>query len=256
MLHAAPAVRRFVLAAAPSGDSLGAAMHGTATASAPGGQARAGGPARQLQRRVAALVARPALWGLFVAAGVALPVWRQVSRVPAQPLPVLGVLPEFRLADQDGRPFGSADLRGMVWMAGFIFTRCPTICPALTQKMAAIQHRARGIATAFRLVSFSVDPGYDTPARLAEFARRNRASPRMWKMLTGPLDAMKTTVEDGLKISMGEPRGEADFAGIFHGTHFVLVDRTSRIRGYYDSSDADVADKVLRDAAMLLNRGD
>ena len=41
-----------------------------------------------------------------------------------------------------------------------------------------------------------------------------------------------------------------------HGTHFVLVDQQGRIRGYYDSSDADVVDRVLADAAMLINRGD
>ena len=80
-------------------------------------------------------------------------------------------------------------------MAGFIFTRCPTICPALTARMTKIQHRARGIENGFRLVSFSVDPNYDTTARLDEFARRYKASPRMWKMLTGSIDTMKSTVE-------------------------------------------------------------
>ena len=54
---------------------------------------------------------------------------------------------------------------------------------------AAIQHRARGIEHGFRLVSFSVDPSYDTPERLAAYARQHRASPRMWKFLTGPLRA-------------------------------------------------------------------
>jgi hypothetical protein len=40
-----------------------------------------------------------------------------------------------------------------------------------------------------------------------------------------------------------------------HGTHFVLVDRELRIRGYYDSSAPDVVERVLHDAAMLINRG-
>jgi protein SCO1 len=142
-----------------------------------------------------------------------------------------------------------------VWVAGFIFTRCPTICPAITTRMAKIQHRARGIEPGFRLVSFSVDPAYDTPARLDDFARRFKASPRMWKMLTGPLESMKTTVEEGLKIAMGQPQGENDFASLFHGTHFVLVDQQLRIRGYYDSKAEDVEDRLLQDAAMLINRG-
>jgi protein SCO1/2 len=121
--------------------------------------------------------------------------------------------------------------------------------------MARIQGRARGIEEGFRLVSFSVDPTYDTPTRLADYARQHRASPRMWKMLTGPLDAVKGTVEEGLKIAMGAPAGEQDFASLFHGTHFVLVDSQLRVRGYYDSSAPDVEDHLLHDATMLINRG-
>jgi len=210
----------------------------------------------RLPGRVAALVVKPLFWVAVVLVGLAVPVLNQVLRPAPAPLPVLGTLPDFRLLDQQGQPFGGAELKGYVWVAGFIFTRCPTICPAITARMAKVQHRARGIEQGFRLVSFSVDPGYDTPARLDEFARRYKASPRMWKLLTGPLDQMKTTVEDGLKIAMGSPQGETDFASLFHGTHFVLVDQQLRIRGYYDSNAADVEDRLLHDATMLINRGD
>src|SRR4051812_27712506 len=104
----------------------------------------------RVQRRVSRLVGRPAFWLLVVAFGLAVPVLNQVRRTPAPPLPVLGTLPEFKLVDQEGRPFGGADLRGYVWVAGFIFTRCPTICPAITARMGKIQHRARGIENGFR----------------------------------------------------------------------------------------------------------
>ena len=209
----------------------------------------------RLQRRAASLVSRPLFWVAVVLFGLAVPIVNQVRRAPAPPLPVLGTLPEFRLVDEGGQPYGAADLRGHVWMAGFIFTRCPTICPALSARMAKIQHRARDLEPHFRLVSFSVDPTYDTPARLADYARRFKASPRMWKLLTGSIDDMKATVEQGLKIAMGTPAGDNDFASLFHGTHFVLVDRDLRIRGYYDSAAPDVEDRVLHDATMLINRG-
>jgi protein SCO1/2 len=213
------------------------------------------GRSTRLQRRLAALVSRPLFWLAVIVLGLSVPVVNQVRRAATPPLPVLGTLPEFQLTDQEGHAFGAAQLRGYVWMAGFIFTRCPTICPAITARMSKIQHRARGIEEGFRLVSFSVDPAYDTPERLAEYARAHKASPRMWKMLTGPLDAMKSTVEEGLKIAMGTPQGEQDFASLFHGTHFVLVDRQLQIRGYYDSSAPDVEDQILHDATMLINRG-
>jgi protein SCO1/2 len=208
----------------------------------------------QVQRRAAALAGRPLFWLAIVALGLIVPVLNQVRRPPEPALPVLGTLPDFRLVAEDGQPFGAADLRGNVWVAGFIFTRCPTICPAITARMAKIQHRARGIEPAFRLVSFSVDPAWDTPERLAAYARKAKASPRMWRFLTGELGAMKGVVEQGLKIAMGTPPGDNDFASLFHGTHFVLVDQQLRIRGYYDSSAPDVEDKLLHDATMLINR--
>lgn len=205
--------------------------------------------------RAARLFGSPVFWVGLALVGFLVPIVSRVSRPAAPPLPVLGTLPAFALTAEDGKPFGSDDLRGRVWMAGFIFTRCPTICPAITAKMAVIQKRARGIDQAFRMVSFSVDPGHDTPAVLSAYAHRHKASPRIWKFLTGPLDAIRTTVVDGMKIAVGEPQGDQDFASLMHGTHFVLVDAALQIRGYYDSSDPDVADKVLHDAAMLINRG-
>jgi protein SCO1/2 len=213
-------------------------------------------PAPRTERRFARLVGSPLFWLFFVALGIAVPVLGRVLRHAEPRLPVLGTLPAVSLKDAEGRAFGSQELAGKVWMAGFIFTRCPTICPAVTATMGRVQHRARGLAPQFQLVSFSVDPQYDTPERLAEYARTHKASPRLWHFLTGPLDAVKQTVIDGLKIAREAPQGEQDFASVMHGTHFVLVDQQGRIRGYYASTDADVVDRVLHDASLLINRGE
>ena len=213
-------------------------------------------PSRSRPGRFSRVWASPILWVGLVAVGLAVPLLTRALGPSRPPLPVLGTLPAFSLVDESGRAFGRDELAGKVWVAGFIFTRCPTICPAITATMGRIQHRARGIAPNFRLVSFTVDPQYDTPARLAEYAKKHRASPRLWKFLGGPLGTVRDTITGGLKIAMGDIEGEQDFASIMHGTHFVLVDAQARIRGYYDSSDADVVDRVLQDAAMLINRGD
>jgi protein SCO1/2 len=218
-------------------------------------------PAPQGPRaRLGRLAGSPFLWLAVVAFGLVVPVLTRLYRPAPPPLPELGQLPAFSLLDQDGQRYGKAELAGKVWVAGFIFTRCPTICPVITATMGRIQHRARGIENQFRLVSFSVDPTYDTPPVLAAFAAKHRASPRMWRFLTGPFDDVKATVMDGLKIAMsdkpiGALAGEQDFASIMHGTHFVLVDQRGVIRGYYDSDAPDVVDRVLEGATMLINRG-
>jgi protein SCO1/2 len=210
-----------------------------------------------LQEVVSRLVARPLFWILLLALPAAWPViWTLKTPVPPK-LPVLVTLPAFRLTDQAGRPFGSKELEGRAWVASFIFTRCATICPAITAKMARVQDRTRNLGAAFHLVSFSVDPEFDTPERLATYARAHRASPRLWTFLTGPDDQVKAAVVDGLKIAVGRERSDdGRFEGIFHGSHLVLVDQRGRVRGYYDSDDPDAVDRVVRDAGLLANRGD
>jgi protein SCO1/2 len=177
---------------------------------------------------------------------------RAVLRAPPAPLPVLGSVPMFSLLDQSGAAFGSADLQGKAWVANFIFTRCPTVCPAFSAKMAQIQHRSRGLGDALRLISFSVDPEYDSPAVLHDYARQYKAR-SIWHFLTGALDPIKQVVTDGLKIAMGNDDVEGNFAGIFHGSHFVLVDGRGQIRGYYDASDEGAVDRVLAALGQLAN---
>jgi len=58
---------------------------------------------------------------------------------------------------QDGRPFGLQQLQGRPFVANFIFTRCPTVCPAFTRKMARVQKDTDAFGPTLQLVSFSVD---------------------------------------------------------------------------------------------------
>jgi protein SCO1/2 len=211
----------------------------------------------RLQEVASRLVARPSFWLALLAIPAAWPViWSLKTPVPPK-LPVLASIPAFRLTDQAGRPFGTTELEGKAWVASFIFTRCATICPAITAKMARIQDRTRNLGAAFHLVSFSVDPEFDTPERLAAYARAHRASPRLWSFLTGPDAEVKQAVVSGLKIAVGrEKSDDGRLDGIFHGSHLVLVDQRGRVRRYYDSDDRDVVEQVVRDAGLLANRGD
>jgi protein SCO1/2 len=208
-----------------------------------------------VERTFGSLLSRPLFWIAAVLAIAAWPlVWSLRTPVPPSP-PVLGTVPPFALVDESGRPFGSGDLAGRAWVASFIFTRCPTVCPRITSRMARIQDRARNLEPQLHLVSFSVDPDYDTPARLAEYARGHGASPRMWTFLTGPAGALQAAVERGLRVSMGGPEAPRSPEELSHGTHLVLVDGAGRIRGYYDPEAPDVVDRIVRDAALVVNGG-
>src|SRR5438128_1525636 len=121
----------------------------------------------RFQRAVSAVVARPVAWALLVAFIAAWPIVWALSTPLPPPLKVLGTLPQFELTAQDGSPFGSKALAGRVWVASFIFTRCDTVCPAITRQIARIQGRTRRLEPASQLVSISVDAEFDHPARRA-----------------------------------------------------------------------------------------
>jgi protein SCO1/2 len=206
-------------------------------------------PARAAPALLARVVFSPLFWVALLGAMIAMPVMRQLRPARTAP-PVLGTLSPFTLTSQSGAPFGAEDLRGKAWVANFIFTRCPTVCPPFTRKMAALQDRTRPLQ-GVHLVSFSVDPGYDTPEVLTEYARTHGADPARWTFLTGEEADLRATVIGGLKVMLGRNGPADDLNSIFHGTHFVLVDGAMNIRGYYASDDPEALERLWKDLVAL-----
>jgi protein SCO1 len=190
---------------------------------------------------------QPWLWAGFIALIMAVPLLHQRMEPPLPPPPILGTAPAFRLVDQSGAAFGPERLAGRVWLASFIFTRCPSICPEMTNRLVRLQPR---LGEEVELVSVSVDPDYDTPERMRAFAELHRASSPHWHFLTGESREVQERVIPGFKVAL--TREGDDFLTIVHGVHVVLVDGQGRIRGYYDSNDADALERLVRDARQLV----
>ncbi|KYF61139.1 hypothetical protein BE11_22830 [Sorangium cellulosum] len=204
--------------------------------------------------RRGALGGRPLLWvALTSLAGlVALFfVSRAVRSHAAEPPAIRIPLPAFELTDQRGQRFGLEQLRGRVWIADFIFTTCPTVCPKLTQRMKEIEQRSRDLGGALHLVTFTVDPENDTPEVLAQYAASQGLPLERWTLLTGPLDQIESTILKGFKIAMGKKESSPGIFSIFHGERLVLVDQEGAIRGYYEANDEGIP-AILRDAGALV----
>jgi len=193
-------------------------------------------------------LSHPAFWTFFLAAILALPLARQALGPPAPPLPVLGRVPAFRFTDQNGAAFGPEQLSGKPWVADFVFTRCPSVCPLMTGRLAALQGR---LGERVHLVSISVDPDFDTPERLRAFAEEHGATSPRWHFLTGDSADVQRAVTEGFKISVVHEGAADDVLNLIHGVHLVLVDGRGRIRGYYDSGEADALEQLVRDAHRL-----
>ncbi len=163
-------------------------------------------------------------------------------------LPTLGVVPPFTLTERSGRTVTERDLAGRVWIADFIFTRCPDVCPLLTQRMRGVETALAGSASPVTLLSISVDPGHDTPEVLRAYATTHQAGEAWW-FATGDRDAVARLLTEGFHVAFGDdgpPTGP-----ITHSDRFVLVDAQLRIRGYYHGNDPDDVARLVADARAL-----
>ena len=159
-----------------------------------------------------------------------------------------GSVPEFQLINQDGKQFGSANLRGKIWIADFIYTTCPGPCPMISSRMSELQKPLQ--KTDVHLVSFTVDPAKDTPDVLRTYAERLQAEPGRWDFLTGPQSTIYNLSQNGFKLAVSDG---SDAKGIpVHSTRMILVDRHGEIRGYYDAAEADAITKLVADTTHLV----
>jgi protein SCO1 len=164
-------------------------------------------------------------------------------------LPVLFELPAFTLVERSGRPFTLDDLRGRVAVADFVFTRCAGVCPNMTARMSKLR---QALPDEVRLVTFTVDPGHDTPAVLTRYAEPLEAGQR-WLFVTGRQADVHRLATDGFKLAAMEapPGGATDDGPFLHSAKFALLDARARVRGYYDSDDPEAMTALARDARRL-----
>jgi protein SCO1/2 len=176
-------------------------------------------------------------------------VWRnQVDQLASRAVEPRGKVPNFQLVNQNGRPFGSAQLIGKIWIADFIFTTCPGPCPMISTRMSELQKPLEN--TDVHLVSFTVDPEKDTPDVLRGYAEKLHAQPNRWDFLTGSKSAIYDLSRNGFKLAVSDDSEEAGIP--VHSTRLILVDRRGEIRGYYEATAPDAVTKLLADTSHLL----
>ena len=175
-----------------------------------------------------------------------------VKERTAPPPAVLWHVADFQLTNQLGNPVSLETLRGKIWVANLIFTRCPGPCLQMTQRMQGLQS---ALPTGTQLVSLTTDPDYDTPPVLAKYAARFGAQAERWQFVTGTRDQLRTLAVDSLKLVLqdvpaAERNSENDL--FIHSTLFVVVDGRGRVRaaieseaGYRDETAAREIDHRL-----------
>jgi protein SCO1/2 len=196
-------------------------------------------------------------WVFFVIVGMTWPIVRNVTMDTPARLPIRGSVGNFRLINQHGQAFGSAELKNRVWVAAMVCTECPYASPEFTDRFAAVQHRSRGLGDAFHMVTFTMDPESDTPERLLQHAIAKKTSRSRWSFLTGPTELVKQAMAETFGMLMPrKKRGDPPMKGFNSERSYALalIDQRMQIRGYYDCRDDAEIDKLMSDLGLVANR--
>lgn len=157
----------------------------------------------------------------------------------------------FELTERSGRKVTQGDLLGKPWIAGFVFTRCTGPCPRISASMKRLHSELVAASDAVRLVTFSLDPAFDTPAVLAQYADALGASAERWWFLTGAEADVFGLVRSSFMLPVEIDEAEPPGTRVTHRTVLAVVDARGVVRGYYDGETNEGADQALARARFL-----
>lgn len=176
---------------------------------------------------------------------------------PLTVAPRLGPAPPFSLVDPSGRTVTHADMLGRPALYSF-FPADPADATARAMAAALVdlnRHVRAELADegeGLQLVTISVDPGRDTPERLAAFARTAALDTLpQWRGLTGPGAAVKVVVGTGFGVYYRGGADSPDGEALDYEPRFVLVDGRGIVRGVYQGPRLDTQ-RVIRDLRLVL----
>lgn len=166
--------------------------------------------------------------------------------------------PRFRFINQDSTIVDNATVKDKVYVVDFFFTRCPSICPIMTENMRKVYDRFKGYED-FAVISHTVDPVNDTPHALAEYAIKRHIEGDRWYFVTGEKDSLYAAAYQYLSSAMEDSLAPG---GFLHTEYFVLVDKDGQLRsriddegnmiGVYDGTDMQQVNNLIDDIKVLM----
>lgn len=160
----------------------------------------------------------------------------------------------FSFEDQDGKMISNKDVDGKIHVANFIFTSCGSICPKMTNSMTKVSD-AFSKDNDVVLLSFSVTPWIDTKDVLKKYKESHNITNPNWHFLTGEKDKIYKLARQSYfaEEDMGFSKDSSEF---LHTEHFILVDKTQRIRGIYNGTLELDMQNLIKDIQTLKKEED
>ncbi len=155
---------------------------------------------------------------------------------------------DFQLINQNGEIITNEDYKDKIYIADFFFTRCQTICIAMAYNMNQLQEHYKN-DDEIMFLSHSVTPVMDSVPVLKEYAEKKGVIEGKWHVTTGAKKQIYDLARKSYFAVLDEgDGGENDF---IHTEQFVLVDKERRIRGFYDGTDKEDMQKIIKDITTL-----
>ncbi|TXL64481.1 SCO family protein [Cerasibacillus terrae] len=161
-------------------------------------------------------------------------------------------LPDFEYTTQDSEKLSLEDLKGKWWIASFVYTNCTTICPVMTENMVHLQEQFKDKQLDIEIVSFSVDPEFDTPEILKQYAKEHQVDFSNWTFLTGyDFETIRNLSVNSFKTSLQKASPGTGNDQIAHGTSFFLVNPKGKIVKKYDGVGDKGQEEAVEDVKAI-----
>ena len=154
---------------------------------------------------------------------------------------------DFKLTNQNGKEITQANYKDKIYVADFFFTTCQDICPVMTKNMYQLQEELKN-DNQILLLSHTVIPEVDTVEQLKEYAIENNVDDSKWNLLTGD---KKQIYELARKSYLAVEDSNFNEFDMIHTENFMLIDKEKQIRGFYDGTNSEEINRLLKDIEIL-----
>ena len=154
---------------------------------------------------------------------------------------------DFKLTNQNGKEITQANYKDKIYVADFFFTTCQDICPVMTKNMYQLQEELKN-DNEILLLSHTVIPEVDTVERLKEYAIENKVDDSKWNLVTGD---KKQIYELARKSYLAVEDSNFNEFDMIHTENFMLIDKEKQIRGFYDGTNSEEINRLLKDIEIL-----
>ena len=154
---------------------------------------------------------------------------------------------DFKLTNQNGKEITQANYKDKIYVADFFFTTCQDICPVMTKNMYQLQEELKN-DNEILLLSHTVIPEVDTVEQLKEYAIENKVDDSKWNLVTGD---KKQIYELARKSYLAVEDSNFNEFDMIHTENFMLIDKEKQIRGFYDGTNSEEINRLLKDIEIL-----